>query len=113
MNTVAKTATILNGASLSDAVEIDEGMLVGMVLPAAWTAANITLQGAADNAVSTFNNLYDVEGTEVTIVASASRYVALVPADFAGLKAVKVRSGTNAVPVNQGGDRSITLVIMS
>jgi hypothetical protein len=36
------TATIANAASLSDAVELHGALVVGLVMPAAWTAAGNT-----------------------------------------------------------------------
>lgn len=109
MELVLRTVTIANGASLSDAAQVDGAALVGIVMPAAWTAANLTLQASHDD--STYNNMYDELGTEKTIVASTSRYISLNPADFLGTNSVKVRSGTSGTPVNQGGDRSIILVL--
>jgi hypothetical protein len=109
MELVTRTATIANGASLSDAVQVDGAALVGIIMPAAWTAANLTLQASHDD--STFNNVYDELGTEKTIVSSTSRYISLNPADYLGANSLKVRSGTAGTPVNQGGARSIVLVL--
>lgn len=106
---VTRTATIANGASLSDAIQTDGSTLVGIIMPAAWTAANLTLQMSHDD--STYNNVYDETGTEKTIVASASRYILLNPADFLGANSLKVRSGTSGTPVNQGADRSLIFVL--
>lgn len=113
MPVVHRTFTIANGASLSSAVMIDEAMLVGIIMPGTWTAANLTLQAAGENDESTFNNVYDKDGTEVTITAAASRYITLEPAKFAGIKQLKIRSGTSGSAVNQGGARSIVAVLMT
>lgn len=103
-----KTVTIASGASLSPEVGMDGYHLIGIVMPAAWTAAAITFQGAADGA--TYNSVYDNNGTEVTVQASASRHIQLTPSLLSGLSAVKLRSGTAGVPVNQGADRVLGLV---
>lgn len=113
MPVVHLTATIANGASLSNALLINEAMLVGIIMPGTWTTANLTLQGAGENDESTFNNVYDKDGTEVTINAAASRYITLEPAKFAGIKQLKIRSGTSGSAVNQGGARSIVAVLMT
>lgn len=102
-------AVITSGVSLSTAVNIDPYRLVGIAMPATWTAANLTFQASHDNG-TTYNNLYDDLGTEMTVTAAASRYITLDPAVFAGINYLKVRSGTSGTPVNQGGDRTITLV---
>ncbi|MBI5942873.1 MAG: hypothetical protein HY864_00775 [Chloroflexi bacterium] len=107
---IYRTVTIANGASLSaELLDIDGASIVGLIMPAAWTAANLTLQMSHDD--STYNNVYDEMGTEKTIVASASRYILLNPADFLGANSLKLRSGTSGTPVNQGADRSIIVVL--
>ena len=109
---VTRSVTIANGASLSNALaDVDGAAIVGIIMPAAWTAANLTLQMSHDD--TTFNNVYDETGTEKTIVASTSRYILLNPADFLGCNGLKIRSGTAVTPVNQGADRVITFVLMS
>ncbi len=106
------TATIANGQSLSDAVEVD-GKLVTIITPAAWTAADMTFQGSQDG--TNFYNIYD-DGTE-RIIASANiptaavRVLSLDLTDWIGIKYVKIRSGTAAVAVNQGASRAILLVM--
>jgi hypothetical protein len=109
-NAITRTATIASGASLSDAVELDGSALVGVVMPSAWTAANLTIQASHND--STFNNVYDELGTEKTIIASTSRYIVLNPADFAGSDSIKIRSGTAGTPVNQAAARSVILVLL-
>ncbi len=106
------TATIANGASLSSVVDLAGLALVGIEMPAAWTAANLTFQAAA-SASANVANFYDEMGGEFTASAAASRYIKIDPADFAGIKYLKVRSGTSGAPVAQGADRSITLVCRS
>lgn len=112
----SETVTIANGASLSGAAVFVNGVtsLVGIVIPAAWTAAALTFQASADG--TTYGDLYNTAGTEVTIPSSAvaaSRYIALDPSDFAGIAYLKVRSGTSAAAVNQTADRTLTLVVRS
>lgn len=103
------TATIANGGSLSAAVDLTKGRLVGIQMPAGWDAAAITFQGSYDGA--TFANLYDKGGTEYSVTTAASRFVLLPAADFAGLRYIKARSGTAGVPVNQTAERALTLVL--
>lgn len=105
-----RTVTIATGQSLSNTlVDFDGQMLLGVIMPAAWDAANLTVQVSHDD--TNFNNLYDADGVEVTIVSGASRYIRVNPADFTGPSALKLRSGTAAAAVTQTADRTITLLL--
>lgn len=108
------TATIANGASLSGAVQVS-GKLVGIVIPAAWTSAAVTFQGSADNV--NFYDIYDgalsgaAERTMQSASVVANRLYPLSLNDWIGVNYLKVRSGTSASPVNQGGARVFTLML--
>ena len=103
------TATIANGVALAGAVELGGSALVGIQMPAAWTAANLTAQISVDG--TTYQDMYDDEGNEVTITAAASRFIQLIPSEWAGVHYIKLRSGTTGTPVNQGAARTLTLVV--
>ena len=98
-------AVIANGASESSAIQLNGAAIVGLNMPAAWTAANVTLLGSTDNA--TYNPIYDTAGIEATITASSARYIPLNPVSYYGIKWLKLRSGTAGTPVNQGAARTI------
>lgn len=101
-------ATILSGASLSDGVNLAGHILCGVYMPAGWTAAGISFQASIDGV--TFVDMY-AAGAELTSAAGASQYVALDSSVFLGVRAIKVRSGTAGVPVNQGADRALVLAV--
>lgn len=106
------TATIAASGSLSDALQV-AGKLVGVITPAAWTAAAITFSVSQDG--TTFVDLYD-DSTERTIASAsiptaASRMLALSLSSWLPVNYVKIRSGTAASPVVQASARSITLVL--
>lgn len=103
--------TIPEGGSVSDVVDLDGVHLVGIQMPATWDAANITFQASADGV--TFADLYNQSGSEVTVDAAAGRFIALDPTLFAGIRFLKVRSGTAATPVNQAAARTLILVARS
>lgn len=109
------TVTIASGASLSGGVNISprgtESSLVEIVMPAAWTAANLTFQTSNDGV--TYQDYYNAAGTEITVMAAAARNIAIDPADFAGAGWLKVRSGTSVAAVNQAAARTITLITRS
>lgn len=108
------SVTIADGESLSGEADLNEQMLVGIEIPASWTTADITFQVANEDSVDagsgTFYDLYDSLGNEVTVDAASSRGITLVPADFAGFRYIKVRSGTTGGAVNQSGDITLRLI---
>lgn len=104
-----RSTTMANGASLTAAVSTDDGAVVVLFMPAAWTPASVTFQCSPDG--SAFADLYDQFGNEYTVVAAAVRAIILPAADFAGCRAVKIRSGTSATPVNQAGARVLTVAL--
>jgi hypothetical protein len=103
--------TIASGASLSTAIAIGANYFPCVLLmPAAWTAADITFQLSLDN--STFYNVYNADGTEYTLTAPvSSSAILLPPADFSGAKYLKIRSGTAGSPVNQSGAKSLSILV--
>jgi hypothetical protein len=107
------TATIASGQSLSGAVQIGKKSLVGIVMPAAWTAAALSFQASPDGV--TFDELYFVSAgasTEQTITApAASQFIQLDPTQWRGIDTLKVRSGTAGTPVAQSAAAVITLVV--
>lgn len=102
------TAIIPNGDSLSGAVDLGSGILTRIEMPAAWTAAGLTFQVSADN--STWLDLYDDAGSEVSVTADASQAMRVDFADWIGVRYLKVRSGTSDTAVNQGAERVLTIV---
>ena len=106
---LSKLANISIGQSLSGAVQLTGLLVVGIVIPAEWTAANLTFQASADGA--TYNDLYDDIGTEKTVTAAAARYIIINPTDFAGIELLKVRSGTSGAPVAQAAARELILMV--
>jgi len=118
-NTLPLVATIASGASISDAVDMsayainkDNYRLFGIVMPAAWTAANLTFQASFDGG-TTWNDVMDATGTEYTVTAGTSRYIPVDPTPFAAIPMLKIRSGTAAAPVNQAADRALTFILRS
>ena len=111
-NRNVQTATIANGAALSDAVYLHGEVLVGIRMPAVWDAANLTFQASMDDV--TYLDAYSQAGAEhVVTVTGADTHIWVDPTDFAGYRWIMVRSGTTGTPVNQstGEDpRLITLI---
>jgi len=100
--------TIANGASLSDAVDLGRLSPVGILIPATWTAAVLTFQGSPDGV--TYGKMCDTAGEVQIASVAGGEYVVLNPLAFGGVRFLKVRSGTAAAAVAQGGARTLRLV---
>jgi hypothetical protein len=107
------TVSIAAGASLSGATSFpldqDGYQITGIVMPAAWDAAGLTFQGSVDD--TTYGNVVDATGAEVSATVAAGQYLAVPPALLQGISYLKLRSGTSAVPVVQAAKRDLTLVL--
>jgi hypothetical protein len=101
---------IAAGASLSGAWMVGNRVPVRIEMPAAWDAANLTFQTSHDGV--TFQNKYDGmgAGAEFTVGAAAARNIDLNPADWIGVRWLKIRSGTAGTPVTQSAARDIYLI---
>lgn len=102
-----KPVTIANGASLSSAIDLNEGRAALLIMPAAWTAADISFQVSADGV--TFVDLFKTDGTEYTLTVAASRGILLPLSDFLGIRHMKIRSGKTGAAVNQLANRALSL----
>jgi hypothetical protein len=102
--------TIANAANVSGGLDLTSLYLVGLRMPAAWTAADIVVQASPDGV--TWFDLYDQYGNIARVTAEASRTISLVQADFACVRQVRLHSvavGANT-DLNQGADRVISLI---
>lgn len=105
--------TIPNGTALSGVVNLQGLEVVGIIMPATWTAAGMTFQSADDPDAAgggTYQNVFNSAGTELSFTVVQANRVLVDPNVFGAHAAVKVRSGTAGAPVNQGADRTGYLV---
>ena len=94
--------TIAINASLSGALDLWGCELVAIQMSGVWTAAGLTFQGSNDG--TTYGNVYDDAGNEVALTVDALQYITFdqdIRANLSGIRWIKVRSGTVALPVNQ------------
>lgn len=104
-------ATIAISTSLSPAVDLRGTKLAAIKMPAAWTAAPITFQASADG--TNYFDLHDSAGVEIAWTVAANQYVInAVPTEWAGVRYIKVRSGTSGSPVTQLAAAVITIIGM-
>ena len=80
-------------------------------MPAGWDTGALTFQAAGDGVAASVANMYDSDGNEINVAASAGIFIALSPAAFAGVRHLKIRSGTAASAVTQSAERKITLLV--
>jgi hypothetical protein len=112
--TVVNGPIIAAGESLSDGIDCTVGTLVRITMPASWTPANLTFQLSSDGAF--FNDLFDADGREITMVVTPGAAVVLTDMDWTGKAAIahlKFRSGTRAYPVLQDEQREFAVAIQS
>ena len=107
-----ETATIDTAATaLSSGTHLNGLLLVGITkADIDWDTANITFQVSHDNV--TYVDLYTSGGLEKTVTVSIdtdAQYFALDPSDFAGVKYIKFRSGTQATPVQQSESQDLVV----
>lgn len=102
--------TIASSGSITSAIDTKGRTLVGIFMPASWTAASITFQ-AAITADGTYVDVYDTAGSELSVTADAGLYLPIDPINFWGLTHIKVRSGTSGSAVSQGAERTLTLML--
>jgi hypothetical protein len=85
-------AVIAQSETLSNVIDLGgQYSIVGIIMPAAWTAADITLlSGLSEDAML---DVYDQAGNQVIIDnPAANRFIALEPAGFVALPFVQIKS---------------------
>lgn len=93
------------GQSLSEDISLGSRRLFALLLPEAWTAADLTFQSTI-NGVDWFD-VFDEYGDERVIVCAASRMITVDPGPWLALSMLRLRSGTSETPVSQSADREI------
>lgn len=105
------TDQITGGQPFSVGFKPNGNEIVGLIMPSAWDAAAITLQGSRDG--TTWTNLHDTAGSEISLQAAASRYIVIAPTLLPGLEWIRARSGTSGTPVAQIVNRTLTWMARS
>jgi len=105
---VPLTAAFSAGQSLSAAVGLGENALHGILMPAVWTPANLTIQVSLDGV--NYFELFDAFGNEITVIADAGRYVQLDPVVWRAVNSLIIRSGIQLQPVAQVSATALILM---
>lgn len=98
-------------ASESEAINLANPAVLGIIQPAAWTAADLTFLVSHEE-YGTYTMLKNSEGTEVkfTVAAGQASMEATLCAELAPWPFIKLRSGAAATPVAQEAARTFVLV---
>lgn len=99
--------TIANGGTTSEAVQLREYVMVGLLLPATLTSTAITFT-ASNLEGGTYVDVYDSDGNQVSLIVAASRAIGLSGAEadaLAPFEWIKVVCGSA-----EGAERTIVLV---
>lgn len=109
---VTTPVTIASGTSVSSSVDLGDMVLVGVVTPAAWTAAAITFEASLDgtNWRPMRNQTAEVSIATAQISTTEARYISVDTNIFRGVRFIRLRSGVSGTLVNQGAARELILV---
>lgn len=99
---------IAAGQSISASTDLKGLSVLRLIIGAAWTAADITVQMSPDGVA--WNDMYDEYGSPYTIKAAASRTIFVAPGPLLAVNFIRLRSGTPAAPVAQAARATVTLM---
>ena len=94
--------TIEHNESLSDGVDCTGGTIVRITIPQEFTDANLTFQASSNGEM--YNDLYNMEGREITLAVKPDTTVILAAQWTRSIGWIKFRSGTREHPVKQTRD---------
>jgi hypothetical protein len=103
-----RTATIAQGAALSNAFTVLGYSQMVIIMPATWTAASIAFQVSNEGSTPAYAPAYTAAGALIEITASADK--AFVTNTYG--KTMKLWSETSGVAVNQAAERVITILLI-
>ena len=103
------TATIAISTTTSAAIDLQGASLCGIYMPAAFTGTTLKFS-VATTLTGTFVVMQDGFGNDITKTVAANKYIAVDPADFAGVRFLKIISGSTELAARSLvlGTRSIS-----
>jgi hypothetical protein len=113
MPTTAKTATILAGESLSDAVDISGAINVYVGTPTVWSAANVTFQCSLDAGVTWYDMFGDNENEVMLPMGGTLGGMFVIDTHVPKFGQVRLRSGPRRNPVLQKQDAVFMLYVIT
>lgn len=109
-HTTYKEPSITSGTAITDAIQLDGQTPAAIQTPAALTGTQFSFDCAVST-TGTFAPLYNTDGTEFLVDVGTSRHIWLDPRVFAGVRSIKIRSGTVGTPTNEAATRTIVLIV--
>lgn len=104
------TLTIANGAAVSNAINFTDFTRMIVIMPAAWTAANVGFQVSTTEG-GTYTGLYSIDGSVAEIASPAVNLAYASPPEVNGATWLKLWSQNGSgVGVNQAAERTITVI---
>lgn len=100
-----ETATIASGQTVSAAVNLGGGTLVGIITPAALTGTSFTFQ-TSDAIDGTYVTCEDGAGAAIAKTVSASKDIKIAPTDLLRRRYLKIVSNSA-----EAADRTLKLII--
>lgn len=113
-NLRALSVTIANGASVSEIFATQGDAIVGIIMPAAWTAADIAYKSCITGNVLDLQQVYDSSGNPEKTIVVAAHNIAIPQSDTvfsAFVQLFSVSTADDTTPVNQGAARTIILLL--
>jgi hypothetical protein len=87
-----KTATIADGASVSGEVLLEGTTITHMLIPASFEGTTVTFEVTLNG--TTWYDLYNTNGVQVSITVASSQATILKPSDFVGILGFRITSGS-------------------
>jgi hypothetical protein len=113
-NLRAVSLTIASGASASEMFATQGDAILGLIMPAAWTAADIAYKSCISGNTRDLQQVYDAGGSPEKCVVSAGVNVAFPQGDviFAPfLQLISVSTADDTTAVTQGGARTVIVLL--
>lgn len=92
-NLTYNNATIAISTTTSGAIDLQGLALCQIVMPSAFTGASITFTSSHND--GTYQALYNSSNTQLSITVGTSRTYNINPADFAGVRYLKIVSASS------------------
>lgn len=102
---------IINGASVSNELDMRMWRIIAVEMPAAWTAASLSFKSSGVSGAEV--PVTDVAGAEVTFTVAASKYVCVPDTSpiYRSPGFLQLVQGTNAAPVVNATGATETVVL--
>jgi len=113
----ALRANIAAGQFLSNAIELADNFVVGLIMPPAWTNARLKISVAPDDIhffdLFTFHDVSSTSPAEFMINVTPNAMLAINPDTMLMARYLKLRSGTRDEPVLQAEARQFGIVTVN